>query len=256
MFQEFHHQTQGRGHVAEGVPCQDRTAYRSRDGIQVLCLADGAGSAARSESGARALVDEGCKLLLENFTEYDARDDGAQVKLEIVHRLLSRLERTSKRQKCDVKDLAATFLAVATHGDRFIAVHVGDGVIGYVWNGQVKVISAPDNDEFVNQTTFLTSHSAAGSMRLLRGGLEDVSGFVLMSDGPANSLFDHRVQQLASACSKMVTLVGETPSAGQKKMPGYRWQLRRLLETTVRNATKDDCSLGVFGRPVPVLGDA
>ncbi|MGE3193853.1 MAG: PP2C family serine/threonine-protein phosphatase [Microbacteriaceae bacterium] len=245
MFREFHHQTRGRGHVEDGTPCQDRTAYLNRAGIQVLCLADGAGSATRSELGAQALVDEGCKLLAESFQQVISRNDGAQVKVEIVQRLLRRLVRVAQRRHLEMRDLAATFLAVAVSDSQFIAIHVGDGVIGYVKDGELKVISAPDNDEFANQTTFVTSESAATTMRLLRGSLSGVTGFVLMSDGPANSLFDHRSNTLATACRKVIELVA---SASPFSVPGYKYQIRRLLDTKIRESTKDDCSLAVFGR--------
>ena len=249
MFKEFHYQTRGRGHIAEGVPCQDCTAYRSRGGVQVMCLADGAGSATQSHLGAQALVDEGCKLLIERFTEFVARDDGAQVKREVAQVLLGRLEQTAHRRGCDLKDLASTFLAVAASGDHFIVMHIGDGAIGYVKDGDLKVASAPDSDEIATQTTFVTSGSAASSMRLLRGSLRDVAGFVLMSDGTATRLFDMRSRQMAPACSKMIALVGSAPTV-QVRNPSYKRQLRRLLDTKIRQATKDDCSIGILGRRI------
>jgi len=249
LFKEFHHQVRGRGHVTEGVVCQDRTRFASVGGVQVMCLADGAGSASQSAHGAQALVDAGVKLLADSFDEFAARDDGAQVKVEIIERLIERLETVASRRKCGIRDLASTFLGVAAARGRFIVVHVGDGVIGYVKHGELKVVSAPDNDEFANETTFVTSSGAVASMRLLRGSLEGVSGFILMSDGPANSLFDHRAKQLAPACLKMIKVVSEAPRRSLK-YPSYKKQLRRLLETRIRNATKDDCSLGILGRPI------
>lgn len=212
-----------------------------------MCLADGAGSASQSEHGAQALVDAGVKLLAASFDGFASRDDGAQVKVEIIERLIERLETVAARRKCEVRDLASTFLGVAAAEDRFIVVHVGDGVIGYVKHGELKVVSGPDNDEFANQTTFVTSSGAVASMRLLRGSLEGVSGFILMSDGPANSLFDHRAKQLAPACLKMIRVVSEAPRR-RLKYPSHKKQLRRLLETRIRDATKDDCSLGILGR--------
>lgn len=248
MFREFHHQVRGRGHTAEGKPCQDRTAYLARSGVQVVCLADGAGSAARSEYGAQAVVREGSRLLVERFHELNSRDDGAQVKREIVHQLRQRLDQTARRQQCEVRDLASTFLAVAVCGDRFIAVHVGDGVIGYLKTGVLKVVSAPDNVEIANQTTFVTSEAAVASMRLLRGSTAEVSGFVLMSDGAETSLYHQKTQQLATACRKMINLLG---AGGGLSVPVSRLQIRRLLGTTIRNATKDDCSLAVLARELP-----
>lgn len=249
MFKEFHHQVRGRGHVMDGVVCQDRTRFASVGGVQVMCLADGAGSASHSEYGAQALVDAGVKLLAGSFEEFASRDDGAQIKVEIIKRLSERLENVASRRKCELRDLASTFLGVAVGEDQFIVVHVGDGVIGYVKHGELKVVSGPDNEEFANQTTFVTSSGAVASMRLLRGSLEGVSGFILMSDGPANSLFDHRAKQLAPACLKMIKVVSNAPRR-RLKYPTYRKQLRRLLETKIRNATKDDCSVGILGRPV------
>ena len=245
MFREFHHQTRGRGHIEDGTPCQDRTAYLNRAGIQVLCLADGAGSAAKSELGAQALVSEGSRLLADSFRTIITREDGALVKVELVQRLLSCVEQVAKRKGLGVRDLAATFLAVAVSDDQFIAVHVGDGVIAYVKNGELKLISGPDNEEFANQTTFLTSESAATTMRLLRGALDGVTGFLMMSDGPASTLFDYRSKTLAPACRKIVDLMS---TASTFSAPSYRRQIRRLLETKISDSTKDDCSLAIFGR--------
>ena len=247
MFREFHHQARGRGHLLDGTSGQDRTGYLSRGGVQVMCLADGAGSASYSEYGAEALVNEGCRLLAERFTDFVTSDDGSQVKLDILQCLRSRLKVIAGRRECELEDLAATFLAVAVAGNRFVVVHVGDGVIGYVKNGELRVASAPDNDEFANTTTFITSRDAGSRMRLARGSLDGVSGFVLMSDGTANSLYNCGTKQLAPACAKLVTLVGSAPRR-QVNNPAHRKYLRRLIDTRIRRATKDDCSIGILGR--------
>ncbi len=148
---------------------------------------------------------------------------------------------------CDPADLASTFLCVAVSGDRFLGAHVGDGVIGYLKDGELKVASAPDNDEFANQTTFITSSGAVGSMRLFRGSMSGIDGFVLMSDGTAESVYDRRTGHLASAAKKAIEAVGRAPSR-QRKNSQHRKQLKRLMEVTIRHATKDDCSIGVLAR--------
>lgn len=111
MFREFHHQVRGRAHVLDGSRGQDRTAYLSRNGVQVLCLSDGAGSASHSEFGAQALVDSTCRLLADRFGEFVVSQDGRWLKLEIVSYLLKRLEYAAERQGVEVRDLAATLLA-------------------------------------------------------------------------------------------------------------------------------------------------
>ena len=249
MFREFHYQVRGHGHLRDGTPVQDRTKYLSRGGVQALCLADGAGSASRSELGAQAVVDEGCALLVEHFHEFAASTDGARVKLELLGRLRRKVGAVADRHGLESGDLASTFLGVAVSGDSFLGAHVGDGVVGYLKGGDLHVISAPDNSEFANQTTFVTSRGAAESMRLFRGSLEGVAGFILMSDGTGESLFNPRTGQMAGACSKLITAVASAP-ARQGKDSDYKRQLRRLVDLKIRNATKDDCSLGILGRQV------
>lgn len=252
MFKEFHYQVRGQGHLRDGTPVQDRTEYLSRGGVQALCLADGAGSASRSELGAQAVVYQGCTALVERFDEFAASDDGAQAKVDFLRQLLAQVDRVADRHGLEPRDLAATFLGVAVSGDKFLGAHVGDGVVGYLKHGQLRVISAPDNNEFANQTTFVTSRGAAMSMRLFRGSLEGVSGFILMSDGTGASLFNARTGQLAGACSKLITAVGSAP-AQQSKNSDYKKRLRRLVDTRIRNATNDDCSVGILGRPTVSL---
>ncbi|MCB8045053.1 protein phosphatase 2C domain-containing protein [Microbacterium oxydans] len=109
--------------------------------------------------------------------------DGGQVKIELLERLLAKVSTLAERHGRDIHDFASTFLGVAVSGDKFLGAHIGDGVIGYLKNGELHVISAPDNSEFANQTTFVTSQGAAASMRLFRGSLQGVTGFILMSDG-------------------------------------------------------------------------
>ncbi|QNE14846.1 PP2C family serine/threonine-protein phosphatase [Pseudarthrobacter sp. NBSH8] len=247
MFKEFHYQARGHRHLRDGTPVQDRTNYLSRGGVQVLCLADGAGSATHSQFGAQAVVDEGCVVLVEQFAEYAASNDGIQVKVDLLGRLAAKVAAVAERHNVPPDDLASTFLCVAVSGDKFLGAHVGDGVVGYLKHGDLRVISGPDNAEFANQTTFVTSARALESMRLFRGSLDGVSGFILMSDGSGDSLYDPRTGELAGACSKLIDAVGTAPSR-QSKNSDYKKRLRRLVNVTIRNATKDDCSIGILGR--------
>lgn len=250
MFKEFHYQARGHGHLRDGTPVQDRTKYLSRGGVQVLCVADGAGSASHSQFGAQAVVDEGCAVLVEQFDDYASSNDGVQVKVDLLGRLAAKVTATAERHAVSPDSLASTFLCVAVSGNRFLGAHVGDGVVGYLKHGDLRVISGPDNSEFANQTTFVTSDRALESMRLFRGSLDGVRGFILMSDGTAESLYNPRSGELAGACTKLIDAVGTAPGR-QSKNSDYKKRLRRLVNLTVRNATKDDCSIGILGRVIP-----
>jgi serine/threonine protein phosphatase PrpC len=251
LFKEFHHQVRGRGHAADGTPCQDRTQYLSRHGVKATCLADGAGSASHSGYGAQVVTDVGCGYLVDHFDSLIRSDDASAAKGAVVDHLVGALAKAAERLSCQVADLASTFLAVAVSGDRFVGMHIGDGVIGYLKNGELHVASAPDNAEYANQTTFVTSSGAASRMRLFRGSLHGVTGFVLMSDGTSSSLYDVREAKLAPACIKLIETVGGAPTL-QVRAPAHKKQLRRVLETQIRAMTKDDCSLAILARPQAV----
>ena len=247
MFKEFHHQARGRGHELDGTRGQDRTQYLSHSGVQAICLADGAGSALHSELGAQAVVDEGCAVLVERFEQLMASVDGGQVKIELLERLLAKVSTLAERHGRDIHNFASTFLCVAVSGEKFLGAHIGDGAIGYLKNGELHVISAPDNSEFANQTIFVTSQGAAASMRLFRGSIQGVTGFILMSDGAGESLFNARTSQLAAACAKIIVAVGSAP-ARLTQNSKYKKQWRKFVDVRLRSATKDDCSVGVLGR--------
>ena len=247
MFKEFHYHVRGRGHVREGAPVQDRVRFISRGGVQVMCLADGAGSAAHSAIGAQALVDEGCAVLADRFSEFAETTDGVALKMELLELLQAKLRNVATKHAVGVRDLASTFLCVAIADGKFIGMHVGDGVIGYVKSGELRLISRPDNNEFANQTTFVTSSRAVESARLFRGSLENVEGFILMSDGTADSLYDTRTGLLAPACAKLIDAVSHAPASVSKNSK-YRKRLKRFMDLKVRTATSDDCSIGVLGR--------
>lgn len=247
MFKEFHYQVRGHGHLRDGTPVQDRTKYLSRSGVQVLCLADGAGSASHSQFGAQAVVDEGCAALVEHFAEFVLSEDGVKVKVALLERLVSKVASVAERHDVTPEDLASTFLCIAVSGDTFLGAHIGDGVVGFLKHGELRVISDPDNSEFANQTTFVTSSRALETMRLFRGSLDGVDGFILMSDGTGESLFDPRTGKLAKACVKLINTVA-TARGVHSKTSDHHKRLRRVVDITIRNATKDDCSIGILGR--------
>jgi serine/threonine protein phosphatase PrpC len=262
MFKHLRLQVRGRGHYKTGIPCQDATYYDSNGEVQVIALADGAGSARFSGYGAQTVVKKACTHLVQNFRYIYNCQDGAKVKADLVNYLLSELDKRKSiiREKpensdCELKDLACTFLMVAVCGNEFILAHIGDGVIGYVKDDKLRTASAPDNGEFANVTTFVTSTNALASMRLKKGELDGISGFILMSDGTENSLLKRQTAELASACGKMIEAVAkssdEDKRRGYSKKPQYKIEIEELFETRIKENTSDDCSVAIIGRRLP-----
>ncbi|MGN1201840.1 MAG: PP2C family serine/threonine-protein phosphatase [Eubacterium sp.] len=231
---------QGRSHIKANIPCQDKTYTVSLNGIQVIALADGAGSAKLSHYGAEAVTVYICTELSEKFDYYFTHNDGAVVKQQLMAGIGNCLSEKTKQLECELKDLSSTLLFVAVKDDRFIIAHIGDGVIGYLKNNELKVASQPENGEFVNTTVFTTSKEALVTMKLIKGNLGQINGFVLMSDGTEAGLYNKREKKLADVLKKIMQM---TVIISADKV---QEQLQHSFETIISQATMDDCSIVIL----------
>ena len=144
----------GRSHCRKNIPCQDKTVSCCMNGVHLLGLADGAGSAKFSHFGAETALQATCDYIANNFERIFNETDGVQVKKNILTRILEALRQKAEQLNCSIKDLASTLLFVAIKNNRFLLFHIGDGVIGYWKNDSLKVASKPETGEFSNTTVF------------------------------------------------------------------------------------------------------
>ena len=239
----------GRGHIQKDLPCQDRTYAMEENGVTVIALADGAGSASLSQEGAEQAVKTVCHQLCARFEElYDA--PGPQM---VRYVLLSAVREAVAARAAELgvqaRQLASTLLAVAVKDERFLLLHVGDGVIGCRKAGKLLTLSAPENGEFSNTTVFVTSNAALTRAVVRKGRQTGVEGFLLMSDGCEAALYQKQKQRLAPVLHKTLERCQLfTPAAAEEA-------LRPLLACSVAGRTFDDCSLAMMTRPVGRFGD-
>lgn len=231
---------QGRGHIKTDTPCQDKTRFLCENDTSVIALADGAGSATMSHFGAEFVTKKICELLTQQFDLYYNEDDGVAIKRVIVGTLMEGLEKLAQDLNCEVKDLASTLLVVAVKDGKYIILHIGDGVIGYVKNEELKIASQPENGEFVNTTVFVTSRDVLSTMKMMKGQLNGITGFALMSDGTEASLYNKREKSLAPALKKIMDL------SHVMKVDCLQDEVERSFENVIKNSTTDDCSLIVL----------
>ena len=140
-------------------------------------------------------------------------------------------------------DLACTLLAVAVRGDAYLLFHVGDGVIGYRKSGKLLVASAPQNGEFANMTTFVTSPDALLHSRALRGIQPQIEGFVLMSDGCEAALYHKGRNRLAPLIHKIFQRLQLLSSEASQMM-----MMGAVMEHAIAERTQDDCSMALLVR--------
>lgn len=209
-----------------------------------IALADGAGSRSRSEIGAEVVVRTTLRLLTAQFNEIFGMclhsDESAQ---RYIHaKLIDALKRAASRHECDIRDLASTLLFVAHNEKHFLAGHIGDGLIAKIDDqGMPITLSVPDNGEFANTTVFVTDPNVFSRFRLYHGETgKTATGFVVMSDGCAESLYDKRTGEPAPAISKLLSWNQELS----------RRKMDEILDVNLNQAfskkSADDCSLALL----------
>ena len=227
----------GRSHEKVNMPCQDKTYALFENDVQTIALADGAGSAKLSHFGAETVTRCISEEMVQKFDDYFNNEDGMTVKQQMIEVIEKRLEQTAKQQECDMIDLASTLLFVAIKDNKFIMAHIGDGIIGYLKQDELKIATHPMNGEFINTTVFTTSMDVVRETRLIKGGVEEIKGFVLMSDGTESSLYNKKDDKFADVVKKIMKMSMKSEIKIVEK------QLKQSFENVVSKATVDDCSM-------------
>lgn len=229
----------GRGHRAQGLPCQDRCDIWLGVGGAGIVVSDGAGSAKRSEYGAEIVVEVTAGMLRDRTLWHDHRSD---VGVRIVDACREEMGNRAEDLECPVSDLAATVAFVTVAGDEMIAGNLGDGVVVAFSTGAVDVLIAPDRGEFANETAFVTSSDAGERLRIVRKSREDYDGFAVISDGAGESLYQRRTGSVAPAFLRIFSWLEEFGS--KKVRDAFAEQVMPLLI----DRTQDDCTLAVMRR--------
>lgn len=237
MWRLYECSAQGRNHIKDSIPCQDKTYVVERNGTYTIALADGAGSASMSHYGAEIVTEVIANELCDNFESYWDESDVSVARFRICTIFTEALQIKARSLQCEVKDLASTLLVVATKDNRFIAIHLGDGVIGYLKNDELKVASAPNNGEFCNTTVFTTSAGAEGLIKMIKAQSADINGFILMSDGPEACLYKKSDNTLASGLLEMLK------DAAVSEESVVNANIRETMQETIVMNTYDDCSI-------------
>lgn len=208
-----------------------------------IALADGAGSKSHSEFGAKAAVTAVMRLVAREFSPlYDlAQSDANQVAKRILDVVLEKIEAVARRHKVPVDSLASTLLFVALHDGKYLAGHIGDGVIVRKNQEGASLFSGPENGEYSNSTFFITDQHSSRRLRIYSGALQTSGpdGFMVMSDGSAESLFNRQAKSVSKAASQ---LMDWSISTSRKRMDQV---IRTNLMQSIRTKTTDDCSIGI-----------
>lgn len=176
----------GASHRRKGTACQDAHRWKEvgRD-VLVVAVADGAGSATHSDSGAAVAAD--CAVDIAALHLRDARplgeDDWYLLLQTIMRSARDRVLAEAVALKQSPNELATTLLVGVVAGDLVAAGQIGDGaVVIRKRDHSFQAITRPTGQEYVNETTFLTSDCFQQQLQLIVHEVP-VTGLCLFTDG-------------------------------------------------------------------------
>lgn len=188
---------QGKGHMADGVECQDYFEKYESNGIYAVALSDGAGSKTHSYYGARAVVPAIIKYLADNFPSLIASSDR-----EIEKSVLKIGVQALREQGENISDFACTLLFLVTDGERYICGNIGDGKI-FSYDNHASLLMYGESGNSVNETNFISDATASLYFKVIKGYFSSNTLFVLTTDGIGNLLFDRSSNKPCAALDKI-----------------------------------------------------
>lgn len=139
----------GKDHLYTGTPCQDYSDIISlQNGWTIAAVADGVGSALRSDEGSKIAVTSALSFCSENFpTSIDAKSILAMLLLSF-HRAFEKIRSHAENELADLEDFDTTLTVVCFYKGMLFYGHCGDGGI-FVVNrfGEASEVTIPQKGD-------------------------------------------------------------------------------------------------------------
>jgi hypothetical protein len=153
----------GTAHVRANAPCQDAHRWAVLpNGCLIIAVADGAGSAARSEEGARLAV-EAADATLARVLVGDLPTDEQGWHAAIAGTLnaaFAAVAAHADATTAPLRDFATTLTVVAATGEQLAVGQIGDGIVVAEGDNGLFLAAAPQRGEYANEVALLTSPQA------------------------------------------------------------------------------------------------
>ncbi len=248
----------GTSHIATAVPCQDSHAcalLRDAKGHDVLVLvaADGAGSAAVADVGAKLVCQRFITLVKDLVASGGSVEDIERDR--VAHWLARLVERLSMRAEANglgIEDYACTLVAAIVGEGAAAFVQVGDGAIVLSDGAERgwKYVFWPQHGEFANTTNFITSMNAASVFEFATTR-EAFAEIALLTDGLENLVLRKADKSVHGPFfDSMFRSVRRSSAVGEDN--ALSRDLERYLSTpSVVQRTDDDKTLILASRRQP-----
>lgn len=170
-------------HKQLDIPCQDACASEVLSGYSIMVLADGLGSAKKSEIGAKEVVKTAVQTWKSLISEKNNKElNYEQVLREIIFSSRKALETRAIDEQCDLHDLACTIIVVLAFEDNIGVAHIGDGAVVAKTDKELLIVSEPGESEYINEVVPLTSKNWEVYLRVVKE-INNVECVAVFTDG-------------------------------------------------------------------------
>ena len=235
--------TIGRKHISREVPCEDASFAVQKNGVSVVCIADGAGGKKYTHArfGSACAVELISDILTEHFDALYAENREAAVRSYFMAKIRIAFADIMAEKELDTLDqLSCTLLFVAVKDRRMIVGNLGDGLVVRISPSGLSPFSMPQNEKD-GTTFFITAGHAADYMRFIKTTVDDCHAVALMTDGVQDNVYDEDSGLVKPVVAKMA----ETFKDGREKGEAA---IKEILEKYIVGSSNvsDDSSFGVL----------
>ena len=237
----------GNKHINRGTPCEDASCTLSRNGVSVVCVADGAGGSKYTHArfGARCAVDCIANLLCDHFDAFYFENRESISRSLLVTAVHSSMADLLVEHELDgLERLSCTLLFVAVKGDLVLAGHIGDGMICRVSSHGVSPLTLPANGENASSTYFITFPNAHEYLKFIRTTTDETHAFVLMTDGVEEMVYDSSTQLVRPVVARLAELASKGKEQAEEELAST---IKEFVIGAGQNT--DDASVGILYLP-------
>ena len=233
----------GNKHISRQVPCEDASFAMQKNGVSVVCIADGAGGKKYTHArfGSACAVETISNILADHFDALYSENREAAVRSYLMAKIRIAFADIIAEKELDTLDqLSCTLLFVAVKDRRMIIGHLGDGLVVRISPSGLSPFSMPQNEKD-GTTFFITVGHAADYMRFIKTTVDDCHAVALMTDGVQDNVYDEDAGLVKPVVAKMA----ETFKDGREKGEAA---IKEILEKYIVGSSNvsDDSSFGVL----------
>jgi hypothetical protein len=235
--------TIGRKHISRKVPCEDASFAMQKNGVSVVCIADGAGGKKYTHArfGSACAVKTISEILTDHFDALYSENREAAVRSYFMAKIRIAFADIIAEKELDTLDqLSCTLLFVAVKDRRMIVGHLGDGLVVRISPSGLSPFSMPQNEKD-GTTFFITAGHAADYLRFIKTTVDDCHAVALMTDGVQDNVYDEDSGLVKPVVAKMAETFKDGREKGEEA-------IKEILEKYIVGSSNvsDDSSFGVL----------